>query len=159
MPRGRIFASVTVGARPATVSISNRSISRRAPTMPEAHAGRRAILALEDAPSVRDARAPSVTRISEDAGAASLLTQELDLPAARVLEGVAGDLRDGGGDAGLVLGVEAEQAGDLPGALAGQDDVGLEADRDRQERQAHESPRRSRHDARSRRRGPARKSR
>ena len=50
---------------------------------------------------------------------------ELDRAAARILIGVAGDLRDRGGDAGLVLRVEAEQFGKPAGAAAHQDDVGL----------------------------------
>ena len=53
---------------------------------------------------------------------------ELDPAAPRVLEGIAGDLRDGRGDPGLVERGEAEQPGDLAGTLPGQDDVGLQAD-------------------------------
>src|SRR5262245_52124057 len=53
--------------------------------------------------------------------------EEIDAAAAGVLETVAGDFRNGGGHAGLVLGVETEQAGDLTGALARQDHVLLQS--------------------------------
>ena len=43
----------------------------------------------------------------------------LDSAAARVVESVAGNLGNRGRDAGLILRVEAQQPGDLPGALAG----------------------------------------
>ena len=77
----------------------------------------------------------------EDLAASSALERELDPAAARVLERVARDLGDRRGEPGLVLGVEAEQRGDLPGALARQHDVVLEPDRDREQRAAHAAPR------------------
>src|SRR5690606_28813737 len=64
----------------------------------------------------------------------------LDRPPAGVAEGVAGDLARGRGEAGLVLGVEAEQRRDLPGALPGEDDVGLVEDADAEDRAGHRGP-------------------
>ena len=54
---------------------------------------------------------------------------ELSPAAAGVLEGVARDLGDRGGDAGLILGVEASRRGDLARALAREHDVLLGSDR------------------------------
>ena len=69
----------------------------------------------------------SRTRITS-AGDGPDLDDELDTPAAGILNGVAGDLRGGGGDPRLVELGEAQQPGDLPRPLPGQHDVGLEAD-------------------------------
>ena len=62
---------------------------------------------------------------------------ELDLAAARVLVGVAGDLRDRGGDPRLVLRVEADQLGQPAGAAADRDDVRLGSDHDPQQAGIH----------------------
>ena len=59
---------------------------------------------------------------------------ELDAALSRVLEDVARDLGDRGGDARLVLGVEAQVPRDLPRALAGHHHVVLGAQRHGQER-------------------------
>ena len=63
--------------------------------------------------------------------------QEVHAPAAGVAVGVARDLRDRGGDARLVLRVEAEALGDLSRALARGDDVMLVFDGDGQHRAVH----------------------
>ena len=47
------------------------------------------------------------------------------LAAAAVVEGVARDLGDGGRNARLLPAVEAEEAGELPRSLPGEDDVVL----------------------------------
>ena len=62
---------------------------------------------------------------------------ELDGAAARILIGVAGDLRDRGGDPRLVLRVEADQFGKPAGAAANRDDVRLGSDRDPQQAGIH----------------------
>ena len=69
----------------------------------------------------------SRTRITRLGGGLGL-DQELHRPSARILEGVAGDLTRRGRDPGLVERGEAQKAGDLAGALPGQDDVAFQAD-------------------------------
>src|SRR5581483_375050 len=104
---------------------------------PDAHAGRRSIAALEDAGEFRDA-GPFVGHLhDEDLWRRRALEPERDLAATRVRHGVARDLRDGGRDAGLVLGVEAEEAGDLARALARENDVALRVERERQNAGTH----------------------
>jgi hypothetical protein len=53
------------------------------------------------------------------------LEVELDVPPAGIGEGVAGNLRHGGGDAGLILGLEPQYLGNLPRPLAGEDYIRL----------------------------------
>src|SRR5262249_2939556 len=101
-----------------------------------AHAGRGGVAAVEDGLEVLDA-GPPVADADEEGGRGLPVEEELDLAAAGVLEGVAGDLGDGGGDAGLGLGRGAEQARQLAGALPGQHHVVLQADLLGQERLAH----------------------
>ena len=64
-------------------------------------------------------------------------TSNSDPPAAGILERVARDLRDRRRDPGLLLAVEAEQRGDLPGALAREHDVLLGPDLGREDRGGH----------------------
>ena len=115
-PRRQDLAQRDDGARPGGLeSISKWSISRRVPTrpmpMPSARrSGRRASPAGRRCP----ARGRS-TRTSSAAGASGW--KELDLAAAGVLEGVAGDLGDRGGDARLVLASKPSRR--RPGAPAG----------------------------------------
>ena len=71
----------------------------------------------------------SLTRTTQQLRRALAFERELDLAAAGVAEGVARDLRNGGGDARLVLSVEAEQPGDLARALARHDHVLLVLER------------------------------
>ena len=99
-------------------------------------AGRRVVPAVEDRLEVLDPRAPLVDA-DQKARRGRRADQELDPAAARVLEGVAGDLRDRRGDPRLVERGEAQQAGDLAGALPRQDDVGFQADLQGQEGHAH----------------------
>ena len=66
-------------------------------------------------------------------GAVLAFEQILDLAAAGVVEGIARDLGNRGRDAGLILRVEAEQPGDLAGALARGDRIVLVADADRED--------------------------
>ena len=72
-------------------------------------------------------------------GAALIVHQELDPAAAGVLEGVAGDLRNRGGDPRLILVLQAKQPGDLPGALPSEDDILLQANLHVEKVLAHES--------------------
>ena len=83
---------------------------------------------VEDGLQVLDARPAVADADHERLAGLSPSTRNSTLPPPGVLEGVAGDLGDGGGDARLVLGVEAQQPGDLPGSLAGQHHVLLQAD-------------------------------
>ena len=62
---------------------------------------------------------------------------ELDVAAARIFIGVAGDLRDRGGDPRLVLRVEPDQFGQPAGAAADRDDVRLGSDHDPQQAGIH----------------------
>ena len=71
----------------------------------------------------------SDTIISSEAGLSGV-EPELDRAAAAMLDGVAGDLRDRGRDAGLGVQIVAEQFGDPAGAAARQDDVGVAFERD-----------------------------
>src|SRR5262249_47577374 len=73
-----------------------------------------------------------------------------DAPAPAIVERVAHDLGDGGGDARLVLPVEARQLGDPARAAAHRDDVGLAFDRDGQETLPQPAPRATRMHASSR---------
>ena len=75
----------------------------------------------------------SRTTITKLCGGGSPVSRNSIWPPPRVLEGVAGDLRDRGGDARLVLRVEAEQFGELARAAAGQHDVRLGGDHDPQQ--------------------------
>ena len=101
-PAGSILPSTMVVPRPGPVSISNWSIRRRAPTMPrpmpvDERSGRRGSSSRSAMPGPR-----SLTRTSSSGG--GLRPRCRTRPAAAgVLEGVARDLGDGGGDAGLVL--------------------------------------------------------
>ncbi len=103
----------------------------------DAHAGGRPVFPAQDQCDVADAgplvRDPDVQHLRE----AFAFERELHLAAAGVAECVARDLGNGRGDARLILPVEAEQAGDLPRALARDDHVLLELDGDGQKRFAH----------------------
>ena len=79
----------------------------------------------------------SLTMMTNDCGARIAGQTEFDLPAAGVFEGVAGDFRHRGGDAGLILTFEADQLRQPARALADQDDVGLGADRDQEQARVH----------------------
>ena len=61
-------------------------------------------------------------------GAVRPSSKIFDAAAAGVVEGVARNFGDSGGDARLILSVEAEQARDLAGALAGGDGIVLDGE-------------------------------
>ena len=79
----------------------------------------------------------SRTTTTKLCGGGSPRQAELDVAAARVFIGVAGDLRDRGGDARLVLRVEADQFGQPARPAADQHDVRLGGDRDPQQAGVH----------------------
>jgi hypothetical protein len=62
---------------------------------------------------------------------------ELDLAAAGIFEGIAGDFRNRGGNPRLILPLESDQFGQTPGPLADQDDVRFCADRNQEEALFH----------------------
>ena len=95
----------------------------------EAHAGRGRVLPAQHGVEVGDAR-PAV--LDGDVEGAAV-DGEQGRPAAGVLDGVPGDLAHGRGEANLVLGVEPEEGGDLPGPLAGEDHVAFGPEVDREE--------------------------
>ena len=105
--------------RPARSRSSNASIRRRAPIrpmpMPVADVGTR-----RGWPADRRCPARCRARRSRSVCAALRRQPEFDAAAAGIFERVARDLRDRGGDARLILRVEAEQLRDLPRPLAGQ---------------------------------------
>ena len=104
---------------------------------PQPETGARAVLAAEDRRQLGDAGALVAHRNGQQLGGAPPLDRELHPAPARVADGVAGDLGDGGGDPRLGLDVEAEQLGDLPGPLARVDDVVLPADVDGEDVELH----------------------
>ena len=62
-------------------------------------------------------------------------------PAARVLKSVTHDFRNGGGDAVLVLGIETHQGRDHARALAGEEDIRIFANNDREYALGHDTDR------------------
>ena len=56
-------------------------------------------------------------------GEGGTLHDEFELASARIPESVARNFRDGGGETGLILVIETEHAGDLPGTLARRDGI------------------------------------
>ena len=68
------------------------------------------------------------------------LPAEFDPPAPGIIEGVAGDFGDRRRDPGLVLMVEAQQPGDLPGTLPRGDRIVFEAYGEGKDRQTHRFP-------------------
>jgi hypothetical protein len=64
---------------------------------------------------------------------------KLDLAPASVIQGIAGYLRNGCGNAGLILRVKTHQLRNLTGALANQNDIVFEAQLRRQNAKAHGS--------------------
>ena len=67
----------------------------------------------------------SLMMISKTGAAASSLTAELGSAAAGIFERVARKLGNGGGDARLVLPIEAQELGDPARSFADEHDVGL----------------------------------
>ncbi len=107
------------------------------PEHAEAHPGRGPVAPGQHALEVRDA-APDVAHLhQQELGGVPPLHRDLHLAAARVHERVAGDLGHRGGDPGLVLDLEAQTGGDLTRPLARGHHVGLLADEERDEGQAH----------------------
>ena len=104
---------------------------------PEPHPRRRTVLAVHDAREVGDAGTGVADADDEELGTRLALHPEVHLAAAGIGEGVARDLGHGRRDAGLLLHVEAEERGDLPGALAGRHHVVLVVDRHGQHGDAH----------------------
>src|SRR4030095_5083361 len=86
----------------------------------------RFVAAFQDRRQVGDARA-AVADLDEQQRGRSLGDGTADGAPSSTTEGGAGKLRDGSGNARLALRVEAEEAGNLARALAGQDDVRLAA--------------------------------
>ena len=82
-------------------------------------------------------RPRSEIRITMSWGAVFPMDLKLDLPPASVIQGVASDLRNGCGNAGLILRVKPQQLCDLTGALANQNDIVFEAQLRRQNAQTH----------------------
>jgi len=102
----------------------------------EPHPGLRAVLAVEDRVEVGDALALVADADREQLRHGARIDHEFGAAAAGVAVGVAGELGDRGGDAGLVLRHEAEQLGDAARALAHRDHVALALDRHRHDRPA-----------------------
>jgi hypothetical protein len=73
----------------------------------------------------------------QELGRAPAFDRDLDLAPTCVHERVARDLGHRGGDARLVLAVEAEAGGDLPGPLTSRDHVLLVTNEERGEEHAH----------------------
>ena len=103
----------------------------------EAHPRLGPVRPVEDGLELGDPGPPVADVDEQDLRRRLSLHHELDRAAAAVAEGVARDLRHGGGEASLVLEVEAEQRGDLARALPGGDDIVLPRDRHGQHRPAH----------------------
>ena len=100
------------------------------PTRPEetqAEPGGRPRTSLEDFFQILDP-GTLVKNTDEENLGRSQLHPIFDPPAARILDGIANDLGDGRGDARLILGIEAQETGDLTSPLAGLDDILLLAD-------------------------------
>jgi hypothetical protein len=104
----------------------------------DAHPGLRSILPCKDGLEIRDAGA-----LVDDVDAQGLRTVLLVLddegnrPAAPVCQGIARDLGHGRGDTSGVAGGEAEELGDLPCTLAGEQEIVLAPERYRDERNPH----------------------
>jgi hypothetical protein len=107
------------------------------PEEPEAHARLRAVVAGEDVLEVRDARPLVGDLHDEHLRSRGPFHAEEGAADLRIAEDVARDLRNRGGDARLVLVVEAEERRDLAGALAREHHVVLEADLEREEGHVH----------------------
>jgi hypothetical protein len=103
---------------------------------PQAHARGRGVVAVEDRPEVLDAGA-LVADPNIEGGGRPLVGLKFDPACPRVLKDVAGEFGDGRGHSSLVLRLEPQQAGHLPGALAGQYDVLLQANLHVQDRSDH----------------------
>src|SRR6185295_16697026 len=91
----------------------------------------------EDGVEIRDAGPGIVHLYGEELRRALALDRELDLSAARIAEGVARDLGHRGGDAHLVLRVEADQRRDLSRPLPRAHDVVLVAQGDGHDADGH----------------------
>ena len=79
-------------------------------------------------------------RMRNSCGVCGLLDHEFGAAAAGIAEGVARNLGNGGGDAGLVLPLEAEQFGNTARALTHRDDVALGGNRKRHNGPSHANP-------------------
>ena len=82
-----------------------------------AHAGGGLIAAFQDVLQVAHAGAGIPDLNDEQLRRRAAFDGIFHAAAARIIEGVAGDLGNGGGDSRLILGFETQQAGDLPGSL------------------------------------------
>ena len=142
--------AVTRGARGGSIFLSMTSVPRAAAgadidlvhqamrtDQSKTHARPRLITPAQDVRQVRDTRALVTHADHQQLRCGLALEHELDLAAAGITERVAGDLGYRGRDARLVLAVEIEQRRDLPGSLAGHDDMVLTLDRQRQQNLAH----------------------
>jgi len=94
----------------------------------QTHPGFGSVLAAEDFIHIDDAGAPVGNVDDEDLGRSGPFHEEFRAAAGSILEGVAGDLGDGGREARLLLGVETEQTRDLAGALMSGNHILLVAD-------------------------------
>ena len=133
-PRGRNFGEAHPRAA-AGAAVDLEGV-HQAPGADDAHAhaGRRDVVALEDVGQAGDARALVDERGGERALVALALEREAQCAAAAVGHRVARDLRDRGGDARLVLAVEAQHGRERARALAGVDHVLLGPERGGQDR-------------------------
>src|SRR5262249_12026110 len=100
----------------------------------DAHAGGRHVLAIQHLLQVGDPRALVDKGHDEELLARRPIDAEAQRAAFAVDDRVARDLRDGGGDAGLILAAEADRARDLASPLTGMDDILLGPQRHRQDR-------------------------
>ncbi len=103
----------------------------------EAHARGGLVPAAQDRVELGDAGPAIPDADGEDLGPRLAFHGEVDPPTAAVADGVARDLGHRGGDPCLILRVEAEQRGQLAGALAAADDIVLARHGHGQQRQAH----------------------
>ena len=98
--------------------------------------GRRDVLSVENGLEIVDAHPPLADPDQQGRGGRRL-DEKLDSTPAGILNGVAGDLGRGGGDAGLIELGESQERGDLTRPLPGQHDVGFKAEIQAQERHVH----------------------
>ena len=106
----------------------------------QAHTGLGLVASFQDGVQIGNARAGIGDLDDEQLRRGAALQQIFHAPASGVIEGVAGDFRNRRRDAGLILVVEAEKPGNLPGTLPRGNGIVLEADGEGKDWQTHRLP-------------------